>query len=74
MTDEIPLGRTVSYPDRYTPDLLFAVPRAEHRTAIGLGDTLPFQGVDIWKKRSAETRPSLELIPRSSGQTSSRRL
>ena len=48
MTDEIPLGRTVSYPERYAPDLLFAVPRAEYRATIGIGDELPFQGVDIW--------------------------
>jgi 7-cyano-7-deazaguanine reductase len=48
MTDEIPLGRNVPYPDHYTPDLLFAVPRADHRATIGLGDDLPFQGVDIW--------------------------
>lgn len=48
MTDEIPLGRTVPYPDRYAPDLLFSLPRAEHRADNGLGDDLPFQGVDIW--------------------------
>jgi 7-cyano-7-deazaguanine reductase len=48
MTDEIPLGRNVPCPDQYTPDLLFAVPRADQRAAIGLGDDLPFQGVDIW--------------------------
>jgi 7-cyano-7-deazaguanine reductase len=48
MTDEMPLGKTVPYPDRYAPELLFAVPRSQHRAAMGLGDDLPFQGVDIW--------------------------
>ena len=48
MTDEIRLGRSVSFPDRYAPELLFAIPRAKQRAAIGLGEELPFRGVDIW--------------------------
>ncbi len=44
------LGRTTAYPDRYDPGLLFPVPRADQRAAIGIapGDALPFHGVDIW--------------------------
>lgn len=43
-----PLGRRTAAPDRYAPELLFAVPRAEQRAALGLGATLPFTGVDVW--------------------------
>jgi 7-cyano-7-deazaguanine reductase len=43
-----PLGRDARYPDRYDPGLLFAIPRATQRAAIGIGDPLPFHGVDIW--------------------------
>ena len=44
------LGRTAVYPDRYDPGLLFPIPRATQRAAIGIdaGDPLPFHGVDIW--------------------------
>jgi 7-cyano-7-deazaguanine reductase len=43
-----PLGRPGGHPDRYAPSLLFAVPRAPQRAALGLGETLPFTGVDLW--------------------------
>jgi 7-cyano-7-deazaguanine reductase len=42
------LGRSTAYPDRYDPTLLFPIPRAAQRAAIGVGDPLPFHGVDIW--------------------------
>ena len=42
------LGRTAVYPDRYDPDLLFPIPRAAQRAAIGVGGPLPFHGVDVW--------------------------
>jgi 7-cyano-7-deazaguanine reductase len=42
------LGRSTAYPDRYDPALLFPIPRAVQRAAIGVGDPLPFHGVDIW--------------------------
>jgi 7-cyano-7-deazaguanine reductase len=42
------LGRTAVFPDRYDPALLFPIPRAKERAAIGIGDPLPFHGVDIW--------------------------
>ena len=42
------LGKPIDYPDRYDPDLLFPIARATQRAAIGVGDALPFNGVDIW--------------------------
>ena len=45
---ELPLGKDTSYPDRYAPDTLFRIDRAENRRRIGLDDALPFSGVDIW--------------------------
>lgn len=44
-----PLGRDSAYPTTVDPAVLFAVPRAEARKAIGLdGGALPFTGADIW--------------------------
>jgi 7-cyano-7-deazaguanine reductase len=48
MTGDSPLGRQTEYPDEYSPELLFAIARAENRTALGLSSELPFGGVDIW--------------------------
>ena len=48
MTDQIPLGRATSHPDRYAPDLLYAIARIESREALGLGAELPFFGSDTW--------------------------
>lgn len=45
---KLPLGQATSYPDRYSPDLLFAIARADSRKALGISAELPFQGVDIW--------------------------
>ena len=47
---ESQLGRTAVYPDRYDPDVLFPIPRATQRAAIGIGPAIrpPFHGVDIW--------------------------
>src|SRR5690606_28769001 len=42
------LGRETSYPHGYDPTLLFPIPRAQGRSSLGLGETLPFHGVDIW--------------------------
>lgn len=44
------LGKATSYPDRYDPSLLFPIPRAANRAALGLavGTPLPFHGVDVW--------------------------
>ncbi|WP_341503468.1 NADPH-dependent 7-cyano-7-deazaguanine reductase QueF [Gallaecimonas sp. GXIMD4217] len=42
------LGRETRYQDQYDPTLLQGVPRTLNRDALGLGDSLPFHGVDIW--------------------------
>src|SRR3982750_3495979 len=43
-----PLGHATDHPDVYAPQRLFALPRAPQRAALGLGDALPFTGVDVW--------------------------
>ncbi|MEP7328139.1 MAG: NADPH-dependent 7-cyano-7-deazaguanine reductase QueF [Betaproteobacteria bacterium] len=43
-----PLGHATGYPDAYDPSLLFLVPRAPQREAIGIVGTLPFVGSDRW--------------------------
>jgi 7-cyano-7-deazaguanine reductase len=43
-----PLGQDTVYTDRYDPDLLFPIPRADKRREIGVAEILPFHGVDIW--------------------------
>ena len=45
---KIPLGKPTDYAKEYSPEVLFAVPRIEARKALGLGDELPFHGVDVW--------------------------
>jgi len=45
----LPLGRTVDYPREYDPGLLYPIPRAQGREALGLdGGPLPFDGHDRW--------------------------
>jgi len=45
----LPLGREVAYPRRYDPALLFPIPRAQGRDALGLREAaLPFAGHDRW--------------------------
>lgn len=48
MSNESPLGQAVPYLDQYSPELLHPIARAEQREALGLGEPLPFHGVDIW--------------------------
>ena len=48
MSAENPLGQATSYPDQYSPDLLYAIARTESREALGLGTDLPFNGTDYW--------------------------
>jgi len=43
-----PLGKGTAYADQYDPSLLFPIPRAEKRTELGLGASLPFFGADMW--------------------------
>lgn len=48
MPDHSPLGKAVTYADRYDPNLLFPIPRAPSRAELGISTALPFQGVDVW--------------------------
>lgn len=44
-----PLGRAVSYHDRYAPELLFPIARQPKRDELGLrAASLPFIGEDLW--------------------------
>lgn len=45
---KLPLGDNSAYPDKYAPDALCAISRAESRDSLGLSRDLPFHGVDIW--------------------------
>jgi len=61
---ELPLGKATDYPDRYAPDTLCRIARADNRGRIGLGAALPFSGTDIWNAwdltwlaRAASRRP-----------------
>jgi 7-cyano-7-deazaguanine reductase len=42
------LGRAVAWPRRPAPEVLFPIPRAAQRARLGLGEALPFHGVDVW--------------------------
>ncbi|MGH8681439.1 MAG: NADPH-dependent 7-cyano-7-deazaguanine reductase QueF [Burkholderiales bacterium] len=46
--DESPLGRPAVHQGDYDPTLLFPIPRAPQREAIGLSGALPFSGADLW--------------------------
>jgi 7-cyano-7-deazaguanine reductase len=48
--EQSPLGKSVSYRDRYAPELLFPIPRTGKRAEIGVDDSkpLPFHGEDLW--------------------------
>jgi len=43
-----PLGHATGYPDAYAPGVLYALPRAPQRAALGIGERLPFTGADLW--------------------------
>lgn len=63
---ESPLGKAAGYPDRYDPSVLFAMPRAPQRSALGIGEPLPFHGADIWNAYElswldARGRPEIAL-------------
>jgi 7-cyano-7-deazaguanine reductase len=45
---KLPLGRDTDYPQKYAPEQLCPVARSETRAPLGLGDSLPFSGVDLW--------------------------
>lgn len=42
------LGQQTDYPDNYSPELLFPIPRMQAREPLGLTRELPFTGADIW--------------------------
>ena len=42
------LGKASAYADQYAPELLFPIPRAAKRQALGLTAVLPFLGADMW--------------------------
>jgi 7-cyano-7-deazaguanine reductase len=42
------LGKDVTYDQTYAPELLFRVPRKMQREELGIHETLPFQGDDVW--------------------------
>ena len=42
------LGKASSFEGGYDSGLLFPLPRAQNRVAIGVSEPLPFHGVDIW--------------------------
>ncbi len=42
------LGKHTPVVDTYSPGLLYPIPRATGRAALGLETTLPFHGVDLW--------------------------
>ncbi|MGB4117524.1 MAG: NADPH-dependent 7-cyano-7-deazaguanine reductase QueF [Polaromonas sp.] len=42
------LGKASSYTDQYDASLLFPIPRADKRAELGLTDSLPFFGADMW--------------------------
>ncbi len=44
----LPLGRETDYPQKYAPDVLHPIARADSRADLGLGQPLPFSGLDIW--------------------------
>ncbi len=46
--EESQLGKTSAYIDQYDASLLFPMPRAAKREEMGLADSLPFMGADIW--------------------------
>jgi 7-cyano-7-deazaguanine reductase len=45
---EILLGKSADYDASYGPHLLCAIARAPGRALLGIADTLPFSGCDIW--------------------------
>ncbi len=46
--NELMLGKHTDYPDVYSPELLFPIPRAGNRARIGVTEPLPFRGEDLW--------------------------
>ena len=58
---ENPLGKTVEYPQKYAPEALFPIARAESRSFVPDAENLPFYGADLltawdlsWLNRSGK--------------------
>lgn len=67
MRQDSPPGQSRDTPDTYSPDLLFAISRADSRALLGLADELPFHGVDIWNAweltwLNEQGRPSIAAL------------
>ena len=45
---DAPLGKETSYKQQYDAKLLFPILRQEQRQGLGIGETLPFIGNDLW--------------------------
>jgi 7-cyano-7-deazaguanine reductase len=45
---EMLLGKSTPVIEEYTPALLYPIPRAQGRARLGLDQTLPFAGADLW--------------------------
>ena len=48
ISEDLPLGKEVSYPSTYTPSLLRSIERADSREGMGIYADLPFRGEDLW--------------------------
>lgn len=46
--DGLLLGKHTPVVEVYSPELLYPIPRATARGSLGLSDSLPFHGVDLW--------------------------
>jgi 7-cyano-7-deazaguanine reductase len=46
--DQSQLGKPSAYVDQYDASLLFAMPRAPSRAELGIADSPPFFGADLW--------------------------
>jgi 7-cyano-7-deazaguanine reductase len=49
LSGSLTLGKTVTYAQDYSPELLCALPRSVNRASLGIVQhALPFEGVDLW--------------------------
>jgi len=48
ITSGLLLGKQTPVVDAYTPELLYPIPRSLARSTLGLSESLPFSGVDLW--------------------------
>ena len=46
--NDSPLGKTTDFPERLSPDVLFAIDREGQREPLGIRRPLPFHGTDLW--------------------------